>query len=111
MVELQPNRGANVGAECDPRRLEYGVHLNSGNYSFVDGHAQTNKFRPLEDWWFATGGGLADADCRLQTRGEYAYTYPPGLNTERDVASAEWWPIPWYPLGPIFDRSSIPTQP
>ena len=90
-----------AGIWANPDLMPYGVHQNSGNYSFVDGHAQTNSVRPFQDWWSATAGGGPGE------YGDNAFTYPPELNIEGSVAGAEWWTIPWYPAGPIFDQSNL----
>ena len=91
--------------------MPYGVHQNSGNYSMVDGHGETNSLRPIQEWWLDTGGGTTvvnpGSGCLPEPRGENAFTYPPDMNTARDVAGAEWWVQPWYPAGPIFDESSL----
>ena len=45
-----------TGIFPDPGRMRHGEHQNSGNYTFVDGHGETNSIRPFQDRWFATGG-------------------------------------------------------
>ena len=99
----------NTGIKADLGRTPLGVHQNGGNFGFIDGHAQTNSIKPIRDWWLATGGAVPTPQdpCAVDPSGEHSFTYPPGMNTARDVAGAEWWTPPWYPAGPIFDESSI----
>ena len=101
-----------TGIFADPGRMPPGVHMNSGNYSFVDGHAETNSIEPFQDFWIATGGSATLSNqtftnCPPDPRGEHAFTYPPELNVPGSVSGAEWWAIPWYPIAPIFNASNL----
>ena len=79
------------------------AHMRGVNFGFIDGHAKTEDFTPFEDWWFATGG-RSRLPGTPSDYGERAYTYPPVLNQISTLPGAQWWSIPWYPVGPVFNR-------
>ena len=72
-----------------------GAHMGSDSFMFVDGHAATFKVEPIINWAQATG--------RYDDNTAYTYTYPPVLNQRSSLAGAQWWSIPWYPDGPVFN--------
>ena len=80
-----------------------GAHAGSQSYAFVDGHAQLDPVQPLNVYWLATGGDKYRPTCGAGANGLYIYTYPPEANGESSFAGAEWWTVPYYPSGPLYD--------
>ena len=74
-----------------------GYHGGSSSYTFVDGHAQFSPVEPRNEHWRATLSSSTQM-------GDYQYTYPPIHNDLGTLNEAEWWTVPWYPDGPIFNQ-------
>ena len=78
-------------------------HNGAVNWSFIDGHGESNDLSPVADMWLATGGAANFSPQTPAEYGNYAYTYPPEVNSADSVAEADWWVPPHYPEAPIFD--------
>ena len=89
--------------QVGPLAWHYGTHGGGSSFVFADGHAQIDNVQPFNDYWLATGGAKHRPLLGADTNGLLAYTYPPELNTETLVASAEWWVPPHYPAAPLID--------
>ena len=83
------------------------VHVIGLNFSFIDGHAKTYDAAPINEHWYATGGGDPTpfglpywrySSLLAAGFGLSSYTYPPEFGNS--PSDAEWWTVPWYPNEP-----------